>query len=287
MAADAQFLKQVPLFALMDDDERTTLAERMEGRCLDKGETIFAHGDAGDSVVIIREGRVQVYVESTEGNKIILGELEPGEIVGEVSLFDPGPRSATAVAVEHSDILVLDHEDLWQVMQRKPHIALDMLTVLGKRLRATDELLRTQVSRNLNVEEDERMTFGERIADKVAAFGGSWTFIITFGVVLLSWVGTNTLALHDKGWDPYPYILLNLVLSMVAAIQAPVIMMSQNRQAQKDRLKADLDYQVNLKAELEVAELHHKLEKLYEVTQAHFAKHEKERAQSQGASRTN
>ena len=277
MAADAEFLKQVPLFALMDEDERKTLAERMEGRCLDKGETVFAAGDAGDSVVVIREGRLQVYVQSTEGNKIILGELEPGEIVGEVSLFDPGPRSATAVAVEHSDVLILDHEDLWDVMQRKPHIALDMLAVLGKRLRSTDELLRTQVSRNVNVEEDERMTFGERIADKVAAFGGSWTFIITFGVVLLSWVATNTLALHDKGWDPYPYILLNLVLSMLAALQAPVIMMSQNRQSAKDRLKADLDYQVNLKAELEVAELHHKLEKLYEITQAHFAKHEKDR----------
>jgi uncharacterized membrane protein len=277
MSTAPNMLAEVPLFSLMDEEERALLADRMELVQFSKGETIFSNGDAGDSLMVVRAGRVQVYLENTEGVKIILGELEPGEIVGEVSLFDPGPRSATAVAVEDSELLVLDHDDLWQSLQRKPHMAVDMLAILGKRLRATDELLRTQVARNLNVEEDEMMTFGQRIADKVATFGGSWTFIITFGVILLSWVALNTIALHDKGFDPYPYILLNLVLSMLAALQAPVIMMSQNRQAQKDRLKADLDYEVNLKAELEIAQLHNKLDKLYEATQAHFARHEKER----------
>jgi uncharacterized membrane protein len=277
MSTTPTMLAEVPLFSLMDEEERALLSERMEVQQFSKGETIFAFGDAGDSLMVVRQGRVQVYLENTEGVKIILGELEPGEIVGEVSLFDPGPRSATAVAVEDTELLVLDHDDLWNSLQRKPHMAVDMLAILGKRLRSTDELLRTQVARNLNVEEDERMTFGQRIADKVATFGGSWTFIITFGIVLLSWVATNTLALRDKGWDPYPYILLNLVLSMLAALQAPVIMMSQNRQAQKDRLKADLDYEVNLKAELEVAQLHNKIDRLYEATQAHFARHEKER----------
>jgi uncharacterized membrane protein len=238
---------------------------------------IFHHGDAGDSLMIIKSGRVQVYVENTEGQKIILGEIEAGEILGEISLFDPGPRSATAVAVEGSELLVLDHDDLWEAMQRKPHIAKDMLAVLGRRLRATDELLRTQVSRNLNEEEEDRLTFGQRIADKVAAFGGSWTFIIFFGVVLVTWAIINTIVLATRAFDPYPFILLNLFLSMLAALQAPVIMMSQNRQAQKDRLKADLDYQINLKAELEVAQLHNKVDKIYEAMQGHFAKIEKDK----------
>src|SRR5205807_623024 len=139
-------------------------------------------------------------------------------------------------------------------------------------LRATDELLRTHVSRNLNVEEEERLTFGEHIADRVATFGGSWTFIISFGVVLLIWTMVNTFVLMQRAFDPYPYILLNLFLSMLAALQAPVIMMSQNRQASKDRLKADLDYEINLKAELEVAQLHSKVDRIYEEMQANFAR---------------
>ncbi|HSE50087.1 MAG TPA: DUF1003 domain-containing protein [Terriglobales bacterium] len=277
MATTTGMLADVPIFSLMDEDERALLAERMEVREVSKGETIFHHGDAGDSLMIIKSGRVQVYVENTEGQKIILGEIEPGEILGEISLFDPGPRSATAVAVEGSELLVLDHDDLWEAMQRKPHIAKDMLAVLGRRLRATDELLRTQVSRNLNEEEEDRLTFGQRIADKVAAFGGSWTFIIFFGVVLVTWAIINTIVLATRAFDPYPFILLNLFLSMLAALQAPVIMMSQNRQAQKDRLKADLDYQINLKAELEVAQLHNKVDKIYEAMQGHFAKIEKDK----------
>ncbi len=187
--------------------------------------------------------------------------------------------------MEDSEVFVLEHDELWNVMQRKPHMALDMLAIMGKRLRATDELLRTQVARNLNEEEEDRLTFGQRIADKVAAFGGSWTFIIIFGCILLSWVSVNTLLLVNRAFDPYPYILLNLFLSMIAALQAPVIMMSQNRQGQKDRLKADLDYEVNLKAELEVAQLHNKVDNIYEAMQAHFARAEKDkRTQEKGAS---
>jgi len=150
-----------------------------------------------------------------------------------------------------------------------------LLTVVGRRLRATDELLRTRVSRNPNVEELERLTFGQRIADKVAVFGGSWTFIIIFGVVLAVWVVFNSTALLSNHFDPYPYILLNLFLSMIASIQAPVIMMSQNRLSSKDRLKSDLDYEVNLKAELEVAHLHRKVDHIYERIEDHFARLER------------
>jgi uncharacterized membrane protein len=214
-------------------------------------------------------------VENTDGEKIVLSENEQGDVIGELSFLDGGPRTATAVAREDTQMLVLDRVRLLDFIDQHPHAAMDVLTVIGRRLRATDELLRTQVSRNPNVEEEDRLTFGQRIADKVASFGGSWTFIIIFGVILAIWVIFNSTALLAKHFDPYPYILLNLFLSMIASIQAPVIMMSQNRQSAKDRLKSDLDYEVNLKAELEVAHLHRKVDHIYERIEDHFAKLER------------
>jgi len=284
MSATPQMLAEVPLFSLMDDQERTALAEILEMQSFTKGATIFEVGDAGDALYVVRSGSVQVYVESTDGKKIIVGDNGPGEIFGEISLLDGGARTATAVATEDTELLELERSDLEQLIRRYPHTAMDLLGVMGTRLRATDELLRTQVSRNVNVEEEDRLTFGQRIADKVASFGGSWTFIITFGVILLFWVFLNTAILAARAFDPYPYILLNLFLSMLAALQAPVIMMSQNRQAHKDRLKADLDYEINLKAELEVAQLHNKVDKVYEAMQAHHARVEKANKADRAAS---
>jgi CRP/FNR family cyclic AMP-dependent transcriptional regulator len=269
MSAMMEMLAEVPLFELMDEQERLALSELMETRRFDKGDTIFNFGDAGDEMYIIRSGTVQVYIENYQGDKIILRENEAGDLFGDISLLDGGPRTATAVAVEDTECLTIDRDALYGLLRKFPHAGLDMLTVMGQRLRSTNELLRTQVSRNLNVEEEERLTFGERIADKVAAFGGSWTFIIFFGFVLISWMALNVY-LAQHAFDEYPFILLNLVLSTLAALQAPVIMMSQNRQAFKDRLKADMDYEVNLKAELEVAQLHNKVDRIYEEMQAHF-----------------
>ena len=276
MAADVAVLQEAPLFALLDDSERQTLAEIIDVVHFDKGATIFSFGDVGDTLYIVRDGTVQVFVENYEGTKIILGENSPGDIFGEISLLDGGPRTATAVATEDSELFALERQDLLDLITRHPHAAMDLLTVVGRRLRSTDELLRTHVAKNVNEEEEEMMTFGERIADRVAAFGGSWTFIIFFGCILLSWVALNTAMLRDKGFDPYPYILLNLFLSMLAALQAPVIMMSQNRQNSKDRLKADLEYEVNLKAELEVAQLHNKVDKIYEEMQVQFDRMQKQ-----------
>jgi CRP/FNR family cyclic AMP-dependent transcriptional regulator len=271
MSAAVQMLAEVPMFELLDDQERRSLADLLETRNFNKGETIFAFGDVGDSVHIVHSGRVEVFVENTEGQKIILANNERGDVFGEISLLDGGPRTATAVAIEDTETLVLDRDQLLEFITRQPHAALDMLSVMGRRLRSTDELLRTQVSRNANEEEEELLTFGQRIADKVATFGGSWTFIISFGIFLAVWMTFNVL-LGKRAFDEYPFILLNLCLSTIAALQAPVIMMSQNRQSTKDRLKADLDYEVNLKAELEVAQLHNKVDKIYEAMQIQFAK---------------
>jgi CRP/FNR family cyclic AMP-dependent transcriptional regulator len=275
MSTNIAMLAEVPVFSLLDAEERATLAELMETEHVSKGGTIFRRGDAGDSLYIVLTGRVQLSVESLEGDNIVLGENEHGDAFGEISLLDGGPRTVDATAVEDSTLLRLDRDSLYDLVKNQPHTAIDLLTVMGRRLRTTDELLRNHVTRNANAEAEEMLTFGERIADRVATFGGSWTFIILSMFTLSVWMLIN-IRLLTRPFDPYPFILLNLVLSTMAAIQAPVIMMSQNRQAAKDRLKSDLDYQVNLKAELEVAQLHHKMDRVYEIIQEHWAQREKE-----------
>jgi len=270
-AAVPETLAQVPLFALMSADERSALAEPMQARAYAKGQTIFTRGDVGDSLMVVERGRVEVFVETTEGTRVVLGDFEAGEMLGELTLFDPGARTASAVAVEDSTLRVLRHDDLRALLARRPQIALHMLAVLGKRLRATDEMLRTQVARNVNEEQEDRLTVGQRVADRVAEFGGSWTFIIVFGCLMATWMAFNV-SLGKRAWDEYPFILLNLALSTLAALQAPIIMMSQNRQSYKDRLRADLDYKINLKAELEVMQLHRRVDEIYEAMQAQFAR---------------
>lgn len=275
MSTTVTMIGEVPIFGLLDDEEREALAQMMDCRDFKKGETLYDYGDAGGEIFILRQGKVELYVESTDGQKIVLSENEPGDVIGELSFLDGGSRTATAVASEDTQLLTMHRDRLLDFIDKHPHAALDLLTVVGRRLRSTDELLRMRVSRNPNVEEEERLTFGQRIADKVASFGGSWTFIIIFGVVLAVWVVLNSSALLTTHFDPYPYILLNLFLSMIASVQAPVIMMSQNRLSSKDRLKSDLDYEVNLKAELEVAHLHRKIDHIYERLEDHWAKLER------------
>jgi len=268
MPVDVSLLADVPIFRFLDDTERQTLAALFEERAIGVGETVFHEGEPGDELFLVKDGRVQVFITSDIGDKITLADAQSGDVFGEISLLDGGPRTASAAAVDATTVLKLDRDRLFELVQRHPHVALDLLTVMGQRLRATDELLRAGTVRNLNEEEDEQMTFGERIADRVASFGGSWTFIIIFGTFLVGWIILNSVMLLRKPFDPYPYILLNLFLSMTAAVQAPVIMMSQNRQNIKDRLRADLDYQINLKSELEVAQLHRKLDHLTERFEA-------------------
>jgi len=275
MSTTVTMIGEVPIFGLLDDEEREALAQMMDCRDFKEGEIIFHYGDTGGEIFILRNGNVELFIESMEGQKIVISENEKGDVIGELSFLDGGARTATALAREDTQTLVMHRDRLLEFIDKHPHAAMDLLTAVGRRLRATDELLRTQVSRNPNLEEEERLTFGQRIADKVASFGGSWTFIIIFGVILAVWVILNSTALLRDHFDPYPYILLNLFLSMIASVQAPVIMMSQNRLSSKDRLKSDLDYEVNLKAELEVAHLHRKVDHIYERLEEHWARLEK------------
>jgi uncharacterized membrane protein len=277
MSTNIEFLASVPFLSLLDADEQATLSTLMSREVCKAGKTIFEVGLDGDSMYVVVSGHVHVYAESPSGEKIVLAECDPGDVFGEISLLDGGPRNSTAMAMEETELLRLDRGDLLQLFGTHPHAAIDLITVIGKGLRESNERMRTHVTRNANTEAAEQMTFGQRIADKVASFGGSWYFIILFASIIIVWITINSIALMKSPFDAYPYILLNLVLSLVSAIQAPVIMMSQNRQSEKDRIKTDLDYQVNLKAELEVAHLHEKIDRVYQHLQHRFAIYEKER----------
>jgi CRP/FNR family cyclic AMP-dependent transcriptional regulator len=272
MSDTINILAYVPLFALLDDEERAALADVLEVARVPRGQAIFRTGDVGGALYLVNAGLVRVSIESNEGAAVILGEYGRGQVFGEISLLDGGPRTSTAMALEDTEVLILNRSHLLEIITKYPHSAMDLLTVIGARLRATDQLLRTQVTRNVNVEAEERLTLGQRLADRVAAFGGSWPFILVFFAVMVLWIAVNTWVLAEDTFDPYPYILLNLVLSMLAAVQAPIIIMSQNRQAAKDRLQADLDYRINLKAELEVAHLHKKVDRIWEELQAQPAR---------------
>lgn len=266
MAATVDMLSEVPLFKRMDEEERAAVCTLLETKRFAAGETIFSFGDDSYELYIVHSGRVRICIDTTEGDTILLREVGPGEVFGDISMFDGGPRTSTVEAIEDTVALLMGNDDLLELIKRFPDAALDLLAIMGERLRRTNELLRTQVSRNPNIQDEVQATFGERIADRVANVGGSWSFICAFCAFLLGWMAMNVwLAMH--AFDPFPFILLNLVLSTLAAFQAPVIMMSQNRQTSKDRLKADLDFRVNLKTEMEVAHLHNKLDRVYEQVQ--------------------
>ena len=271
MSDALEILKQTPMFSAFEEDELRTLSSLIETHRFPKDQRIFSRGDVGDCLYLVQEGRVEVFAETTEGVKIVLAEYPPGDVLGEISLLDGGPRTATAVAIEDCQLLKFDRADVLGLVTKHPDAALDLLTAMGRKLRATNELLRNPVARNVNEEVEESLTFGARIADKVAIFGGSWTFVLSFTAGLFVWMSANVYMARDA-FDPFPFILLNLGLSALAALQAPIIMMSQNRQSTKDRIRADLDFEVNLKAELEIAHLHNKVDRLHEVLSAHLSK---------------
>ncbi len=262
MPTDTAILKNVPIFQLFDEGELTDLAAEIDEKAYVSGQVIFKAGEPGGDMHVVLSGKVETFILDDDGNRVVLGEVEPGEIFGELSLLDSEPRSASAVAAASTRTCVIDRDDLAHLFTKKPHAALDVLTVLSRRLRKTDLMLSQRVAKNPNTVIEAKLTVGDRLSDGVAKFGGSWKFINLFTVMMLGWMGLNTWELLFRPFDPPPYIGLNLILSMLAALQAPVIMMSQNRQDSKDRVRADLDYQVNLKAEVEIMQLHEKVDRM-------------------------
>jgi CRP/FNR family cyclic AMP-dependent transcriptional regulator len=265
MPADPRLLRTIPLFIGMDDDERAAIAAIMDEQQFRGGEMIFGAEQTGGTLYIVQSGQVELSIIDDDEEKLVLEMLESGDFFGELSLLDGGSRSATATATQRTDTLVLERHEFLDLMLQKPHMAQDVMVALAKRIRRTDNLLRRRVSRDPNEVIEAQETIGERVADAVAKFGGSWRFIFSFGAFLLIWVALNIFM--PWRWDVYPFILLNLFLSMLAAIQAPVIMMSQNRQDAKDRIRSELDYQVNLKAELGVTTLLNKAELIVDSLQ--------------------
>jgi uncharacterized membrane protein len=258
MACNPEALKHVPLFALLDDEETAVLAGQVELKKFAPRQRIYKTGDTTGQAYVMVTGRVRVTTLDQDHQEVVVDEPAHGEFFGFASMLEQTPHQTTAIALEESECIEVDRHDIAVLLQRKPMAGMDMLTVLGKQFHASQQLVRVRANRNPNEIIEKEMTFGERIADRVAGFGGSWTFILTFLTVLVIYTAVNII-LGRSAWDPYPFILLNLFLSMLAAIQAPVIMMSQNRQDTKDRLRSELDFDVNRRAESEIQGLARKL----------------------------
>ncbi|HVZ60698.1 MAG TPA: DUF1003 domain-containing protein [Terriglobales bacterium] len=258
MPCDPEVLKRVPLFALLDDDEVAVLAAQVELRRFAPRQRIYKIGEAGGRAYVMVEGSVQITTVDEDQQELIIDEPAAGDFFGLASMLEQTPHQTNAIALDEVECIEVDRNDITILLQRKPHAGMDMLAMLGRQIHASQQLARVRAARNPNEMIEEEATFGERVADAVARFGGSWTFIIAFGLVLCIYTSINSY-LQKSAWDPYPFILLNLFLSMLAAIQAPVIMMSQNRQDTKDRLRGELDYEVNRRAESEIQGLARKL----------------------------
>jgi uncharacterized membrane protein len=261
MGCDAQELKHVPLFALLDDEEASVLASQVEMKKFAPHQRIYKIGDTDGHAYVMVSGRVRVTTVDEDHQEVVVDEPSHGEFFGFASMLEQTPHQTNATAIEETACIEVDRHDIAVLLERKPMAGMDMLTVLGRQFHASQQLVRLRAMRNPNEVIEKDATFGERIADHVAGFGGSWTFIISFLVVLVGY-STLSIAMGKTSWDPYPFILLNLFLSMLAAIQAPVIMMSQNRQDTKDRLRGELDYDVNRRAESEIQGLARKLNAL-------------------------
>ncbi len=263
MACEAALLADVELFEHLGPEDRERLAEAVDLRRLGPGETLFQAGTPGESLYIVRSGEIELFVKDNAGQKIVLTIARAGEIFGELALLDRGPRTATAIALADTELLELDREDLLLLFQKTPAAALRLLAGMGTMTRKADELIRTRVSRNANEEVVVHSTPLQRVADAIAWFSGSMPFLFLNALWFATWIAVNTLPLGIARFDPYPFGLLTMILSIEAIFLSCFVLISQNRQAQKDRVRSDIEYEVNIMAELEVAHLHEKTDRMY------------------------
>jgi uncharacterized membrane protein len=263
MPCNASLLENVDFFENLDDADRARLAELVDLRELASGEKLFRAGDPGDSLFVVKTGQVELYIRDTTGQKIVLSHLEPGEIFGELALLDGGARTATALATADTTLIELDREDLLVLFQKAPTAALRLLSVMGHMTRKADELLKKRVSRNVNEEVEENLSTLQRVADWIAWFSGSMLFLGLNLAWFAGWIAINTMPLGLPRFDPFPFGLLTMIVSLEAIFLSCFVLISQNRQAEKDRVRADIEYEVNIKAELEVAHLHEKTDQIH------------------------
>ena len=263
LMVNPDLFNDVPIFELLDAEERQVLAKQVSIREFKKGEVVFKTGDPGGLAYAVQKGTIHVSIKDANDDIVVVDIAEDGGICGMSSLLAEENHQTTAIAIEDTTAIEIDRHDITTLLTTKPLAGLDMMTIVEKQLRTAHDLMRTRVARNPNDEIEEQETFGDRMADSLARFGGSWGFVIIFFIILITYVTLNIIL--PNRWDPYPFILLNLFLSMLASIQAPVIMMSQNRQDTKDRVRSELDYHVNLKAEVEIEELLQRIGKVEEM----------------------
>jgi uncharacterized membrane protein len=288
MPVDPTALEEIEFFNLLGDEDRRALAEVVDLIKLDDGETLFRAGEPGESLFLVRSGEIELFIKDTVGQKIILDIMRPGDFFGELALLDAGPRSATAMALTPSELIELDRDDLLLLFGRKPDAGLSMLAAMGKMTRKADELLRKRVSRNANEEVEERLTTIQRISDWLAWFSGSMLFLFLHAGWFITWVSLNTIILPanaqgERGFDPFPFGLLTMIVSLEAIFLSCFVLISANRQAEKDKVRADIEYDVNIKAELEVAHLHEKTDHIHEEMLRRFTKLEKILARQQSS----
>ena len=275
MPCNPHELAKIKLFELFDEDELAELAAVIDSETLEAGNTLFKTGDFGESMYIIRSGTVELFIKDTAGQKIILKIAGEGDIFGEISMLDNRPRTASALALEHTELFALDRDDLLLLFRKKPDAGLNMLAAMSEMLRDADKLLQTRVSRNVNVEMEEKLSTLQRIADWIAWFSGSMQFLIINALIFIIWIGINIFPLGIEQFDPFPFGLLTMIVSLEAIFLSCFVLISQNRQSEKDHIRSDVEYEVNIKAELEVAHLHEKVEQVQEQILERFAKLDK------------
>ena len=275
MPCTPELLADVELFEHMDDEDRARLAQFIGGRELSAGTLLFQAGQPGEAMYVVKRGEIELYIKDNAGQKIALATVGAGQVFGEMALLDHGPRTATARALEDSELLELDRDSLLLLFRTTPTAALSLLAAMSHMTRKADELLRTRVSRNANEEVAEHSSGFQRVADWISEFSGSMAFLIINATWFCVWIALNTLPLGIPAFDPYPFGLLTMIVSLEAIFLSCFVLISQKRQSEKDRVRSDIEYEVNVKAELEVAHLHEKTDQIYTHMLEHFARIEK------------
>lgn len=279
---DHQLLADIQFFELHDEEDRKALAKLVDHMHLKEGSRLFETGDRGDELYIVRTGKVEIYIRNVAGEKIVLTVAEQGDLFGELSMLDSGPRTATAVALEDTELIILNRDNLLTFFQKKPDAAIDMIAAMGAMIRKADDILRTRVSRNVNEEVEEKLTVIQRVSDWLAWFSGSMPFLLLSTAWFVAWIVINTWHVGLPQFDPYPFGLLTMIVSLEAIFLSIFVLISQNRQAEKDRVRSNIDYEVNVKAEMEVAYLHEKTDRLHEKMLEEFSKMRKAMESNRG-----
>jgi CRP/FNR family cyclic AMP-dependent transcriptional regulator len=275
METNAQMLAEVPLFALLDDQERATLAARIESVKIPAGQAVFHHGDPGETMYVVREGEVEIFFKNDTGERILLETARQGDFFGEISLLDAGPRTASALVTKDLDALTVDRGDLEEFLRLRPAASMDFMGAIGRRLRESSRLLRHTASRNINKVEADTRTTVMKMADWISEFSGSLNFLFIHCAIFAVWIGLNVTPLDHTRWggfDQFPFGLLTMAVSLEAIILSVFVLLSQNRQAARERVRNDIEYEINLKAELEIAHMHEKFDHMHSEILARLAR---------------